>query len=203
MQTFDQTTSGAQNIEWNVPGNYVAVITAANNVNVTLYKGGKKLDLGTITGIGAGLEVGPLPPHPDGSHAFDRVVVGTTAADTIKVGIGNGQARYNRASANVYVKSNMAPTASYGGSGILAIQPSTTEAQIFIANANRKALIIQNTDSAAIAYIGFGWVTDPTLFHIRLLPGETWEPAVVPTSDVRLVCSLSSANRTIKFLESS
>lgn len=94
MQTYTQTFAGPKTWELNVVGSYYATLTCTNNVNVRFYLGGKLLDLGEIKGLKAGLEVN-LPKGESGI-AFDRVQIDATGADTITVGIGNGQARYSR-----------------------------------------------------------------------------------------------------------
>lgn len=102
MQTFVQTF--AANTTWvlNVPGKYFTTLQCTNPINVRFYLGGKQLDLGQISQLLAGLEV-TLGDIADTQAAFDRVELDITGPDTVSVGIGNGQARYNRSQGNVAV----------------------------------------------------------------------------------------------------
>lgn len=102
MQTFTQTFAGAQDWVLNVPGNYFILLGATNNVNIAFFKGGKRLDLGTIQAVLPGIEAGPFP-DPGDALAFDRVIITLSGADTITVGIGNGLVRYNRSQGSVSV----------------------------------------------------------------------------------------------------
>lgn len=112
MQTFVQTFAGVTTWQLNVAGSYFVTLQCTNPINVRLYRGGKKLDLGDMAGLMAGLEIGPLPPLDGFPFAFDRIEIDVTGADTIKVGIGNGQARYNRANGTVDINSFPAGSAN-------------------------------------------------------------------------------------------
>lgn len=102
MQTYTQTFAAAQTWKMNVPGKYFVLLQCGLACNARFYLGGKKLDLGDISQLLAGLEVGPLAGLT-APNAFDTVEVDVQAGDTVQIGIGNGQARYNRANASVTV----------------------------------------------------------------------------------------------------
>lgn len=102
MQTFVQTFAGNQTWVLNVPGKYFTTLQCTNPINVRFYLGGKQLDLGQISQLLAGLEV-TLGDIADTRAAFDRVELDITGPDTVAVGIGNGQARYNRSQGTVQV----------------------------------------------------------------------------------------------------
>lgn len=146
MQSYTQTFLGAQTWKINVTGSYFTIISCTNPVNVRFYLGGAKLDLGDVQGILAGLEVLPKKLNLLG-YAFDRVEIDATGADTITVGIGNGDARYNRGNASVTLTAatrmedpfSVRYTSSYKSSTALAI---TTPETVFLAGANANGAIV-------------------------------------------------------------
>jgi len=153
MQTYSQTFAADQTWELNVAGKYFTTLQCSQAVNVRFFKGGKKLDLGDITSLLAGLEV-TLGNIDDLEPAFDRVQIDVKAGDTVQVGIGNGQARYNRANASVVVVTNKQPQ-----TGVFANTQKTvtnTSAQLVAANAARQYLLIQNNDPTGNIFVGFG-----------------------------------------------
>lgn len=100
MQTITQTVGGAQTLQFNINGKYFTILATTLGLNVRFYRGGKKLDLGDIKALLAGLEV-----SFDANDAFDRVEIDTLGADTFVIGLSNGQSRYNRSQGNVTVTS--------------------------------------------------------------------------------------------------
>jgi hypothetical protein len=98
MQTYQQTVAGAQTIQLNVTGRYFTILLTSLGLNVRFFKNSKKKDLGDIKNLLSGLEV-----WFEVGDEFDRVEIDTFGADTIQIGIGNGQARYNRSQGNVAV----------------------------------------------------------------------------------------------------
>lgn len=195
MQTYTQTFAGAQTWQLNVPGRYFVILTCTNTLNIRFYLGGKKLDMGDITGLLAGLEVGPLDPAQGFTFAFDRIEIDVTGADTVQVGIGNGAARYNRANATVTVANNKQPqTAAFG-----TLQATVTNAstQILAANTVRQWLFIQNNDPTGIIYINFG--SPATVAgSIKILPGQSFEMAgTQTTTSILAIGSLASQNNVI------
>lgn len=104
MQTYGQTTTGAQTLKFDIPGKYFVLLATTLGVNIRFYKLGKKLDLGDISNLMAGVEA-TLGQPDDSEPAFTRVEIDTLGADTIQFGIGNGQVRYNRSQGNVAITS--------------------------------------------------------------------------------------------------
>lgn len=121
MQTYTQTFAANTTWKMNVPGKYFTTLQCSLAVNVRLYKGGKKLDLGDMSQLLAGLEVGPLANF-DQPDAFDMVEVDVQAGDTVQIGIGNGLTRYNRANATVSVASSI-PLALDSATKLALIRP--------------------------------------------------------------------------------
>lgn len=99
MQTYSQTVAGAQTIQLNVTGRYFTILLTALGLNVRFFKNSKKKDLGDIKALLSGLEV-----WFEAGDEFDRVEIDTLGADTVTIGIGNGQARYNRSQGNVAIQ---------------------------------------------------------------------------------------------------
>jgi|GEM_PF-1405793 hypothetical protein len=153
MQTYTQTV--AANYTWvmNIPGKYFVTLGCTNTLNVRFYKGGKKLDLGDISGLGQGLEVGPLAGLND-DNAFDRVEIDITGPDTVKIGIGNGAARYNNSLATVVVTSNTPPRTGSITNTLNTV--TNASAQLLAAKVNRSYLLIQNKDTTGNVFINFG-----------------------------------------------
>lgn len=186
MQTFVQTFTGPSTWELNVPGKFFTILGSTNAVNVRLYLRGQLLSLGEIKAMGAGLEVGGMAEGVQ----FDRVQVDATAADTITIGIGNGQARYNRGASNVTMIQNrvaqMAP--------VNTVKTVTNASgQLLAANASRQYLLIQNKDPAGILYVNFGAGAATTANGVQIAPGGSYElDLVVPTTAVQCIGSIAS-----------
>lgn len=186
MQTFVQTFTGPATWELNIPGKFFTVLGSTNACNVRLYDKGRLLDLGEIKALGAGLEVGGMA---EGVY-FDRVQIDATASDTITIGIGNGQSRYNRGASNVTMIQNrvaqMAPVNT----------PKTVtnaSAQMLPANANRQYLLIQNRDPSGILYVNFGAGAATTANGVQIAPGGSYElDLVVPTTAVQCIGSIAN-----------
>ena len=165
MQTFQQTFTGADSWILNVPGSYFTILSSNNAVNVTFYKGGRPLDLGVINGLLAGLEAMPDPKEAERvGYSFDAVKIEATAADTITVGIGNGEARYNRAQGSVTVINVNGPFSN--------AQKTVTNASVehLATNAARRFLLVQNKDGAGNIWIGFGAAVT-TANGVQIAPG--------------------------------
>lgn len=98
MQTITQTVAGAQTLQFNINGKYFTILATTLGLNVRFYRGGKKLDLGDIKALLAGLEV-----SFDANDAFDRIEIDSLGADTFTIGLSNGQSRYNRSQGSVVI----------------------------------------------------------------------------------------------------
>lgn len=164
MQTYNQTFAANTTWQLNVPGKYFVTLACTLSLNVRFYLGGKKLDLGDITGLLAGLEVGPLGGLND-PIAFDRVEIDVQAGDTVKVGIGNGATRYNRLVGSVDVLSIaqaailqlIRPELSTGSFKLNAAIAAATPDTIFTPAANLNGAILLSAHSAS-------WGTNPSGF---------------------------------------
>lgn len=186
MQTFSQTFAGAQTWVLNVPGKYFTTLECTNPINVRFYLGGKQLDLGQVSSLLAGLEV-TLGEINDLGHAFDRVEIDVTGADTIKVGIGNGQARYNRSQGSVAVT-------NVNGAFTQA-QATVTNAsgQLLAAKATRRYLLVQNNDASADVYVTLDGAAATTTKGIKIAAGGSLElQGYVPTGQVNAIGSIAS-----------
>ena len=194
MQTFTQTFAGAQTWVLNVPGKYFTTLACSNPVNVRFYKGGKQLDLGQISLLLAGLEV-MLGDLKDTEAAFDRVEVDVTAADTIQIGIGNGQARYNRSQGSVAV------TNTAGAFNQAQATVTNASAQLKAANLARRYLLIQNNDASGVVYVTLDGTAATTAKGIKLDPGGSYEcQGYAPTGAVFAIGSIAS-NANVLVLE--
>lgn len=164
MQTFTQTFAGAQTWVMNIPGAYFVTLQCTNPINVRLFKGGKKLDLGDMTGLLAGLEIGPLvePGQIGYKFAFDRVEIDVTGADTIKIGIGNGAARYARLNGSMdlltiqpaaaaIIQRPETPSANYALSTALT---ANTAVNIFTPASNTNGAIVLSAQISQYANTG-------------------------------------------------
>lgn len=183
MQTYTQTFAVATTWELNVPGKYFTTLECSLSVNVRFYKGGTLLDAGDIRGLLSGLEV-TMGEINDRNPAFDRVQIDVQAGDTVKIGIGNGQSRYNRGSASVSIVQNKVPqSGNFDNQNKSVTLASTT---LLAANANRQYLLIQNQHTAGNLWIAFGKAATTTA-GVRIVPGGfLLLDTVVPTQDVRV-----------------
>lgn len=183
MQTYLQTFAGPTTWEMNVSGTYFTTLQCTNPVNVRLYKGGQLLDLGSINGLLAGLEVFEVE--------FDRVQIDITGADVVQIGIGKGNARYNRQNAAVAVTSSkQSISAAFANSQKTVTNAS---AQLIAANTARQYMLIQNNDNAGIVYIGFGATAVTALTGVKILPGGSYEmPATQNSQALQAIGSIAS-----------
>lgn len=186
MQTYVQTFTGPSTWELNVPGKFFTVLGSSSAVNVRLYAKGQLLDLGEVRALGAGLEIGGMA---EGVY-FDRVQIDATAADTITIGIGNGQSRYNRGASNVTMIQNRAAQMVPVNT---AKTVTSASGQLLAANANRQYLLIQNKDPSGILYVNFGAGAATAANGVQIAPGGSYElDAVVPTTAVQCIGSIAS-----------
>jgi hypothetical protein len=169
MQTYSQTFTGAAIWQLNVPGNYFTVLSCGSAVNVRLYRGGQKLAAGDMTALLAGLEVGPLVPAPGDSFSFDRIEIDVAAGDTVTVGIGNGQAHYNRSAGSVAITNttgafnHSVPVVTTASAGILAAKPA------------RRYLLIQNKDAAGNVFVRLDSSSATAGTGVKIAPGGSYE----------------------------
>lgn len=192
MQTYQQTFAAATTWQLNVPGSYFVTLDCTQTVNVRLYKGGKKLDLGDINGLLAGLEIGPLTNIGDPA-AFDRVEIDVQAGDTVKVGIGNGAARYNRGASSVTIAGGM-----NGNFGHFAANVTSAGITLRPAKANRRYLLIQNKDSVGNIWIDTGWTTATTTNGLKIPPGGSYEiNGFCPSGPIGAISDIASNNNVI------
>lgn len=172
MQTFAQSFAGATTWELNVPGAYFATLECSYPVNVRFYKGGKLLDLGEIKGLMAGLEVSFGGCGTGAAAAFDRVQIDVQAGDAVKVGIGNGQARYNRAQASVTVVTNTQPQSALFDNQNKTV--TNASAVMLAANPLRQYLLVQNKDAGGNLFLSFGKAATAAN-GVRVIPGGAFE----------------------------
>lgn len=189
MQTYQQTFATAQTWEMFVTGRYFTTLECTQTVNVRFYKGGKLLDAGEIKGLMAGLEM-TLGDINDKEPAFDRVQIDVQAGDTVKVGIGNGQGRYNRGQASVTVTQNKAAQATFTNT---AKTVTNATGQLLAANPARQYLLIQNKDPSGTIYVNFGAGVATVANGVRIIPGGNMELSdVVPTNAVQCIGDIAS-----------
>lgn len=181
MQTIQQTFAAPTTWELNIGGQYFTTLACGYPVNVRFYKGGQLLDLGNIQGLLAGLEVSNIN--------FDRVQIDVTAADTVMVGIGNGNARYNRQNAAVAVSSNVQPKTGSFTNGAATV--TNASAILVPLNLARQYLLIQNNGTGDV-YLSFG-VAATVAAGIKVLPGGSYEmPTTQTTQNIHAIGSIAS-----------
>lgn len=184
MQTYSQTFAANTTWELNVPGKYFTTLECTLPVNVRFYKGGTLLDAGDIRGLLSGLEC-TMGEINDRQPAFDRVQIDVQAGDTVKVGIGNGQSRYNRGSASVSIVQNKAPqSAAFDNQNKSVTLASTT---LLAANPARQFLLIQNQAAAGTIWVAFGKAATTTAGVRIVAGGLLLLDAVCTTQDVRVI----------------
>ena len=117
----------------------------------------------------------------------------------MQVGIGNGQARYNRANASVTVVTNKQPQ-----SGAFAnAQKTVTNAsgQLVAANSARQYLLIQNNDATGDIYVRLDGTAATIGTGVKIAAGASYElQGYVPTGAVTAIGSIAS-NANIVLVE--
>lgn len=196
MQTFSQFFATATTWELNVGGNYFTTLDCSNTVNVRFFKGGKLLDLGEIKGLLSGLEVtlGNIGEAP----AFDRVQVDVQAGDTVKIGIGNGQARYNRGQASVSILSAKQPQSALFNNQQKTV--TNASAVLLAANANRQYLMVQNKDGGGSVFLSFGTAAT-TANGVRVIPGGAFELVGTQTTQAIYAVGDIASNANVTTVE--
>lgn len=186
MQTFSQTFTGSTTWTLNVTGKYFTTLMCTNAINVRFYLGGKQLDLGQISQLLAGLEV-TLGDIADIQPAFDRVEVDVTGPDTVQIGIGNGQARYNRSQGSVAITNvngaftNTQVTVTSASNGIDGPNPS------------RRYLLIQNNDATGDIFVRLDGVPATIGTGVKIPAGGSYEiTGYVPTATITAIGSIAS-----------
>jgi hypothetical protein len=198
MQTYSQTFAADQTWELNVAGKYFTTLQCNQAVNVRFFKGGKKLDLGDITSLLAGLEV-TLGNIDDLEPAFDRVQIDVKAGDTVQVGIGNGQARYNRANASVNVLTNKQPQSGVFANTQKTVTNSST--QLVAANTSRQYLLIQNKDTTASVWVNFGASAATVANGVLIGPKGTYEMNTTQSTQAIQAIGDVASNANVVVLE--
>jgi len=187
MQTYDLTFTGAGTVEMNVPGKYFALLACNNAVTVRFFLGGKRLDLGEISNVLSGLEC-TLGDIGDIAPAFDRVQIQTAGADTVTIGIGNGQSRYNRGGQSSVTITNV------NGPFSQAVATVTTAAAALAAAApTRRYLLVQNKDAAGSIWLNFGGAAATQANGIKIPPGGAYEcQGFAPTGSISALGDIAS-----------
>lgn len=187
MQTFTQTFAGATTWKLNVGGRYFTTLGCSLPINVRLYKNGQKLALGDMTQLLAGLEVSPQGVAP-GEYAFDAVEVDIAGADTVQIGIGNGDARYNRAQGNVAI------TNVNGAFAHAQVSVTNVDQVIVAASATRRHVEIQNNSAQVLRLVFDGTAASATKGQ-RVQPGGVWfgQPGFAPTTAIHAFMEVADA----------
>lgn len=194
MQTYQQTFAAATTWELNIPGKYFTTLECTLPLNVRFYLGGKLLDAGEIRGLLSGLEM-TLGNIGDTGAAFDRVQIDVQAGDTVKIGIGNGQGRYNRGAASVTVTQNKVPVSATFDN--VAKTVTNASGVLMAANANRQYLLIQNQSASGEIWIAFGKAAT-TADGVRIIAGGAFEMVgVCTTQEIRAIGSIASNTNVI------
>lgn len=197
MQTFTQTFQNATTWELNVTGKYFTTISCSQPVSVRFFSGGKKLDLGDIKDLLAGLEV-ILGNISDEKPAFDRVQIDVKAGDTVQVGISNGQSRYNRANTSANILTNVQPISGAWLHGTQTV--TTTSQQVASARSSRQYFFIQNKDTAGNIWVTIG-VDATQAKGIKLGPNDSYEMTTVQTSQPIYVIGDIASNTNVITIE--
>lgn len=183
MQTYTQTVATAQTLQFNITGKYFTILLTSLGLNVRFYVGGKKKDLGDIKGLLSGLEVSFS--NEDG---FDRVEIDTLGADTFTIGIGNGQARYNRSQGNVAITNNN------GGFTQSRVSLTNVNQQLLAANTTRRYLMIQNNDAASTMRLTLDGSTATTIIGLRIDPSTAFDLSQYnPTGAINAIMETATA----------
>lgn len=180
MQTYTQTLAAGQQWSLEVPGSYFRLMDAAAAVDVAFYRQGVKLPLGDIRAVLSGLWASPR-------GGFDRVTITASAAGSVAVGIGDGQAGYDRQQGSVTV------TNVNGVFFNAAKTVTNASAQLQAANALRRYLLIQNKDAAGAIFVTLDGTAATTANGVKIPPGGSYElQAFVPVGAIMAIGDIAS-----------
>ena len=187
-----------------VPGNFFYLDSVpGGTVTVIFFKAGRALPE-DLTNVSSGWYA-----MPDGG--FDEVQITSTLTQTVAFYIAKGRVGL-AVLGNVVVTSGSITVASgsitvansttNGAHVPAAVAVSNASVQLLAANAARKYLLIQNQHATANLYVrcnGTAAVADATC--VKLLPGQSWEPPVAPTGEVRGIMDAATAGNTVHVIE--
>ncbi len=174
-----------------VSGNFFyADSVPGGTITVVFSRDGKRLpeDLTTV--------IAGWYATPDGG--FDEVEITSTLTQAIAFYIAKGRVGANVFSGNVVVSNSTANGADVPA----AVAVSNASVALLDANGSRKKLLIQNQHATANLYVrcnGTAAVADAT--GVKIVAGQSWEPLVAPTGEVRGIMDAATAGSTVHVIE--
>lgn len=171
--------------EFNGVGDFFRVLSATDTLDVYFYYRGKEVSFAESVNIGYWEEF----KEP---RLFDKVAIKSANAQTIQFATRYGSAvGYDKPPVG-----NVAVTNSAGAYTRLADTPTSAAVKtLAAANANRRYLLVQNTDTANYVRLRLDGTDPTTSTGIRIPPGGYWEsPALfAPTGAVKVIAETGSA----------
>lgn len=181
MQTYRQAIGAGETWRLGVPGSYFRLLGLAGPVDVQF------LRHGTVV-FTAGQVLDGFWSKPAGG--FDEVMITSASAQTVSLGITTGDAGYDRAAGSVSVTNQTPVNGAY-----VNAQNTVTNASglLLSANANRRALIVQNKDAIGDIYLTLDGTAATTANGVKVPAGGSLILDVyAPTGAVYAIGSIAS-----------
>lgn len=176
MSTYLQTLGAGETLRLRVPGDFLRLMTAAADVNLTYYRNGA--EVAKAEGVRAGYAERM-------AGGFDEVYIYSASAQPVKLVIRlGGDVRYDRFEGDA----NIANTAgAYVNSRATVL--SSGVSTLVAASASRRYVLVQNNDSSVALRLTMDGVDPTTAQGIRIPAGGYWEsPALfAPTGAVKAI----------------
>lgn len=178
MQTYTEDFTAGQVKKWTDAGNYLRIMKASAPVDVRLYRGGRVLAIAEQVNAS-------FYAKPEGG--FDAVELVSATAQTVKIGIADGEGGENVLSGTVSIQNN---------NGALSNTQKTVtnaSAQLLAANANRRYLLIQNKDTAGKVYVNLGGAAATVGNGLLIPPGGSYVAEIfAPTGAIFAIGDIAS-----------
>lgn len=169
-------------------GNFLR-LESANLVDVDFYRGGQLLPE-NLRSASSGYWA-----QPEGG--FDEARVTSPSIQTVVLDIYRGRVGADRVAGAVSVSAG--PSGAHAASSVVV---SNANVLILAANPNRKYLLIQNRDPAESLYLRTdGGAAAVSAACMELPPGAVYEPALVPTGDIRGIRGAVVAGASVHIIE--
>lgn len=177
MKTVSVLFTAGQRVDFEGVGDYFHLLETVGGVDVELKRDGGVISVANSVGYGFKLK-------PKGG--FNGLSIISASAQTIKIGVGDGDGEFNQVTGTVAITGN---TGAHTGSQATVTNADNT---VLAANAARKYLFIQNNDTTQAMRIMTDGTAATATKGIRVQPGGWYEPLTyVPTGAIR--CFMEAA----------
>lgn len=176
MSTYQQTLGAGETLRLRVPGDFLRLMTAAADVNITYFRNGA--EVAKAEGVRAGYAERM-------AAGFDEVHVYSATGQPVKLVLRvGGDVRYDRFEGDA----NIANTAgAYVNSRATVLSSGVTT--LLAGSSVRRYVLVQNNDTSVALRLTMDGANPTTAQGIRIPPGGYWEcpPLFAPTGAVKAI----------------